>query len=95
MGESEPVTLHVLMFPQGHHKEHGTEFVLTSEAGDPERPEDVIARITYPVRGVQRDFIEQVARDMDVILFESLTIHSPRGWLDHVSYRGRRVTRQD
>jgi hypothetical protein len=86
----EPVTLHVLNFIQGHHSDHWTEFILTSEGGDPSRPEDVISRVTYPVTGVGRHFADRVAADMDVALTGAATEHAPRGWTDHVSYRGYR-----
>lgn len=89
----EPVTLHVIMFIQGHHSDHSTEFVLTTEDGDPRQSTDVLSRITYPVRGVQRDFVNEVAKEMDVDLIGPLHEHSPRGWHDHVSYRGlRKIT---
>ncbi len=86
----EPVTLHVLSFIQGHHTNHSTEFILTSEGGDPERSEDVISRITYPVSGVLQAFIEGVAADMDTVLTGKVTIHEPHGWIDHISYNGYR-----
>jgi hypothetical protein len=86
----EPVTLHVRMFIQGHHKHHSTEFILTSEGGSPDRSEDVISRITYPVGGVQRDFVDKVAEEMDTVLVGTLSVHPPEGWVDHVSYRGYR-----
>lgn len=86
----EPVTLHVLMFIQGHHNHHSTEFVLTSEGGSPDHSGDVIARITYPVGGVLRDFVNAVAADMNTVLTDPLVVHAPEGWVDHVSYRGFR-----
>jgi hypothetical protein len=86
----EPVTLHVLMNIQGHHTDHWTEFVLTSEGGDPGRNADVISRITYPVTGVGRHFAGLVAAEMDTTLTGEPVQHDPRGWADHVSYHGYR-----
>jgi hypothetical protein len=86
----EPVTLHVLMYIQGHHSDHWTEFVLTSEGGDPTRSEDVISRVTYPVTGVQREFINSVAAEMDTVLTGVVRLYAARGWADHVSYHGYR-----
>lgn len=73
---SEPVTLHVLMFVQGHHSQHCTEFVLTRRHGDPGVSREVLSRITYPVRGVQRGFTEEVAKEMDVFLSGHLHVHT-------------------
>lgn len=86
----DPVTMHVLAFVQGHHSAHSTEFVLTSEGGDPDRAEDVIARVRYQIHGVQLTHIEAVAQDMGVIVLGPMVTHEPRGWVNHTSYRGRR-----
>jgi hypothetical protein len=90
----EPVTLHVLNFIQGHHREHWTEFVLTTEGGDPSRPVDVISRVTYPVTGVGRHFADRVAAEMDTTLTGEVAARGSRGWADHVSYHGYREVTQ-
>lgn len=86
-----PVTLHVVTFIQGHHSRHSTEFILTREGGDPKRSVEVLSRVTYPMHDPKREFITEVARDMDTALDDGEpTVHPPHGWNDHVSYRGIR-----
>lgn len=87
----DPVTMHVLAFVQGHHSAHSTEFVLTSEGGDPDRAEDVITRTRHNAAyTVPLAYIESVARGMGVIVLGPMVTHEPRGWVNHTSYRGRR-----